>query len=104
MLLSSKSAANNINILTKELLDYASKIEGRNARERHAQDTLVRCANGLRNFATHLKILTAVKATSIHENKDNDQSLATLVTELGDIISTSMDTLVKAHEVNMVKI
>jgi len=103
MLLASKSAANNMNILTKELLEYASKIEGSNARERQAQDTLVRCANGLRNFATHLKILTAVKAASIHETKDTDHSLTTLVTELGDIISMSMDTLIKAHEVNMVK-
>jgi len=92
-----------MNILTKELLDFASKMEGRNARERHAQDTLMRCANGLRNFATHLKILTAVKAASIHETKDTDQSLTTLVTELGDIISSSMDTLFKAHEVGMIK-
>jgi len=103
MILASKSAANNINILTKELLAYSSKIQGTNARQRNAQDTLVRCANGLRNFATHLKILTAVKATSIHESRDTDHTLATLVTELGDIVSTSMDTLVKAHEVGMVK-
>jgi len=102
MLLASKAAAQHLNTLTQALSSYASKIPGNNARERQAQDNLIRCANGLRNYATHLKILTAVKASSIHETMDTDESLTKLVTELGDIISSGMDTLIKSQDTKMI--
>ena len=47
----------------------------------------MRSATGLRTFGTQLKILCSVKAASIETNKDNDESLASLTRNLGEVPS-----------------
>jgi len=90
MMLSAKAASAHIAALSKEILALAQKIPAKNANERSVQDHLIRCSQGLTNYGTQLKILTSVKAASIEESRDTDESLSILATDLGDIISQAL--------------
>eukprot|EP01125_Pyxidicula_operculata_P005612 TRINITY_DN196_c0_g1_i1.p1 TRINITY_DN196_c0_g1~~TRINITY_DN196_c0_g1_i1.p1 ORF type:complete len:1163 (+),score=467.74 TRINITY_DN196_c0_g1_i1:39-3527(+) len=99
MLFSAKAASGHILAFAKELQEMAAKIPGKNQNERQVQDHLLRCAQGLRNYATHIKILTSVKAASIEQSKDTDESLTHLSTDLGDIISQALNSMGIVHSV-----
>jgi len=68
-------------------------MQPKNAHEQSIQDHLVRCSQGLSNYATQLKILTSVKAASIEESRDTDESLATIATDLGDLIGQALTSM-----------
>jgi len=93
LLLSAKAASAHIAALSKEILALAQMINPKNAHERGIQDHLIRCSQGLTNYGTQLKILASVKAASIEESKDTDESLSTLTTDLGDIISQALTSM-----------
>jgi len=93
MLLSAKAASAHIAALSKEILALAQQIPGKNAHEKSIQNHLILCSQGLSNYGTQLKILTSVKAASIEESKDTDESLSTLATDLGDIISQCLTSM-----------
>jgi len=93
MLKSARAAAAHIAALAKELLAIAQKIQPKNAHEQSIQDHLVRCSQGLTNYGTQLKILTSVKAASIEESKDTDESLSTIACDLGDLISQALTSM-----------
>lgn len=92
-MLSAKAASAHIAALSKEILALAQKIPAKNAHERSLQDHLIRCSQGLTNYGTQLKILTSVKAASIEESRDTDESLSILATDLGDIISQALTSM-----------
>jgi len=93
MMLSAKAASAHIAAFSKEILALAQNIPGKNAHERSIQDHLIRCSQGLTNYGTQLKILTSVKAASIEESKDTDESLSTIATDLGDILSQALRSM-----------
>jgi len=93
LLLSAKAASAHILGLAKELTEVANKIPGKNRNENEKKDLLVKTAQGLRNYSTHLKIMASVKAASIEESRDTDESLSIICTDLGDIISHALGTL-----------
>jgi len=93
MMLSAKAGSAHINALSKEILALAQKIPGKNAQERSIQDHLIRCSQGLANYGTQLKILTSVKAASIEQSKDTDESLSIISTDLGDLISQALNSM-----------
>jgi len=93
LLLSAKAAAAQIQAFAKELTELANRMPSRNAREREIQEDLLRCAQGLKNYSMHLKILSSVKAASIEQSRDTDESLSTIARDLGDIISTSLSNM-----------
>jgi len=93
MMLSAKAASAHITALSKEILALAQKIPGKNAQERSIQDHLIRCSQGLANYSTQLKILTSVKAASIEQSRDTDESLSIVSTDLGDLISQALNSM-----------
>jgi len=93
MLQSARAASGHITALSKELYAIAQKMQPKNPHEQSIQDHLVRCSQGLTNYGTQLKILTSVKAASIEESKDTDESLATITCDLGDLISQSLTAM-----------
>jgi len=93
MLKSARAASAHIAALAKELVAIAQKMQPKNAHEQSIQDHLVRCSQGLTNYGTQLKILTSVKAASIEESRDTDESLSTIATDLGDLISGALTSM-----------
>jgi len=93
MLKAARAASAHIAALSKELLAIAQKIQPKNAHEQSIQEHLVRCSQGLTNYGTQLKILTSVKAASIEESKDTDESLSTIACDLGDLISQALTSM-----------
>jgi len=93
LLLSAKAAATQIQAFAKELTDLANKMPSKTPREREIQEDLLRCAQGLKNYSMHLKILSSVKAASIEQSRDTDESLSTIARDLGDIISQSLSNM-----------
>jgi hypothetical protein len=93
LLLSAKAAATHIQAFAKELIELANKMPSKTPREREIQEDLLRCANGLKNYSMHLKILSSVKAASIEQSRDTDESLSTIARDLGDIISQSLSNM-----------
>jgi len=93
LLLSAKAAAAQIQAFGKELTELANKIPGKTPREREIQENLLRSAQGLKNYSMHLKILSSVKAASIEESRDTDESLSTIARDLGDLISQSLGNI-----------
>jgi len=93
LLLSAKAAATQIQAFAKELIELANKMPTKSSREREIQEDLLRCAQGLKNYSMHLKILSSVKAASIEQSRDTDESLSTIARDLGDIISQSLSNM-----------
>jgi len=90
MLMAAKEVAAHIIAFCKELNELAKRIPGKNLAEKREADRLIRSATGLRTFGTQLKILCSVKAASIETNKDNDESLASLVKNLGEVLTLGL--------------
>jgi len=93
LLLSAKAASAQIQAFSKEISDLAARIPGKTPREREIQEQLLRCAQGLKNYSMHLKILASVKAASIEQSRDTDESLSTIARDLGDLISQSLGNM-----------
>jgi len=93
MLLASKAASANILLFCKKLSELAARIPCTNAQQKKEQDRLYNCIQALKNYSTHLKILTSVKASSIHLDKDNDESLFSLTTALGNVFTDALTAM-----------
>jgi len=92
LLISAKTAAAHILDFCKTLLALANSIPCRNDRERREQDNLLKTGL-LKDQATQLKILAAVKATTIEDSLDTDATLATLTRNLGAVIGRGLDAM-----------
>jgi len=86
LLLSAKATSAQLQAFAKEITDLANRIPGKTPRERDLQEHLLRSAAGLKNYSMHLKILASVKAASIEESRDTDESLSTIARDVGDIM------------------
>jgi len=99
LIVSAKAAAVHLLAYSKEITDIANKIPAKNTHEHDVQAHMIKCAGSIRNYATHLKILASVKAASIEQSKDTDESLASICTELGDMISQTLNSMSVTHTV-----
>eukprot|EP01125_Pyxidicula_operculata_P014782 TRINITY_DN496_c1_g1_i3.p1 TRINITY_DN496_c1_g1~~TRINITY_DN496_c1_g1_i3.p1 ORF type:complete len:1582 (-),score=501.89 TRINITY_DN496_c1_g1_i3:86-4831(-) len=93
MLVSAKSGSANILSFSKQLSEAASSITGKTARDEKRKNELIRTSQALHNFATQLKILTSVKAASISDSRDADESLSALSRNLGTFINQGLNLL-----------
>eukprot|EP01125_Pyxidicula_operculata_P001205 TRINITY_DN11143_c0_g1_i1.p1 TRINITY_DN11143_c0_g1~~TRINITY_DN11143_c0_g1_i1.p1 ORF type:complete len:1114 (+),score=420.43 TRINITY_DN11143_c0_g1_i1:88-3429(+) len=103
MLLAAKAAAAYMNTFCKQLTDLAAKIPGKNMAEKREQDNLIRYAQGLRNYATQLKILTSVKAASIEESKDTDASLSEMARGIGQVVGAALSSMQTTNSAILLK-
>jgi hypothetical protein len=105
LLKASKEAAMHLAALCKKFQELANQIPGNTPQERRIKDQLLRAAQGLRDMATQLKILCAVKAATIEDNKDTDGALITITRNLGTMVNSGLDAMaiskvtMKAHHV-----
>ena len=93
LLMAAKAAAAHIQAFCRQLTDLAKAIPCKNDRERREQDRLLRCAQGLKDYATQLKILAAVKAATIEDSRDTDATLAALTRNLGGLLSQGLTAM-----------
>jgi len=93
LLLSAKAAAAHIIAFCRKLTEMANSIPCRNERERREQDRLLKTAQALRDYATQLKILAAVKAATIEDSRDTDATLTTLTKNLGALIGQGLTAM-----------
>jgi hypothetical protein len=93
LLMAAKAAAAHIQAFCRKLTELAKAIPCRNDRERRQQDLLLKTAQGLRDYATQLKILAAVKAATIEDSKDTDATLASLTRNLGGLLSQGLTAM-----------
>jgi len=93
LILSGRQCAFYINALAAQLKEMADKIPCKNERERQQQSHLIRAFQGLRNYGTQLKILTSVKASSIEEDKDTDESLNSITRGIGKVITDGLSQM-----------
>eukprot|EP01127_Copromyxa_protea_P017772 TRINITY_DN5463_c0_g1_i1.p1 TRINITY_DN5463_c0_g1~~TRINITY_DN5463_c0_g1_i1.p1 ORF type:complete len:2866 (-),score=1037.09 TRINITY_DN5463_c0_g1_i1:28-7458(-) len=94
MLEEARAASLKIAELCKILRAKAAAVPGKNIQEKMIQDRLIRAAQALQNYGMQLKILTSVKAASVTTDKDTDESLASIVKGIGNVVDeglTSMD-------------
>jgi len=97
LLMSAKAAAAHILAFCKKLIELAHSIPCRNERERREQDRLLKTAASLKDTATQLKILAAVKAATIEDSRDTDATLTTLTRNLGVLINQGLDAMQVTH-------
>jgi len=93
LLKASKEAALHLAALCKKFQELAAKIPGNTPQERRMKDQLMKSAQGLRDMSTQLKILCAVKAASIEDNKDADGALSILARNLGTMMMSGLDAM-----------
>lgn len=93
LLMAAKAAAAHIQAFCRKLIEMAKAIPCRNERERRQQDLLMKTAQGLKDYATQLKILAAVKAATIEDSKDTDATLASLTRNLGSLLSQGLTSM-----------
>lgn len=93
LLQSSKAIAAHIQAFCSQIVQLAKSLPCQTEREKIRQNELLKSAQVLRNYATQLKILASVKATTIEESKDTDQALSTLARNLGALLSSSMQLM-----------
>jgi len=93
LLISAKAASAHVLALSQELTEIANRIPGKNRNEIEKKDLLMKAAQGLRNYSTHLKIMASVKAASIEESRDTDESLGVICSDMGEIISQALSTV-----------
>lgn len=90
MMLAAKQIFTHLNQLIAESNATAAKLGPKNARE---SDRLLRAAQAMRNFGTQIKILTSVKAASIEQDTDNDETLLSITNGLRNIVTDTIKTL-----------
>jgi len=94
MLLAAKACSAHILAFCKQINDVANKMPAKSQHEKKDQDQLRKCAQALRNYGTQLKILTSVKAASIEESRDTDESLSSLTRNLGDAVQVALKGMI----------
>ena len=94
MLLAAKAASAHILAFCKQINEVAKKMPARTVHEKKEQDQLLKCAQALRNYGTQLKIMASVKAASIEESRDTDESLSTLTRNLGDAVQVALKGMI----------
>jgi hypothetical protein len=87
LILSGKGVYSSVAEFIKELRRIAA-----NCRDPILQDKLYKQINALSNFSIQLKILSAVKASSIDSEKDSDQ-LVSVATSLEKVMADSVSTV-----------
>jgi len=99
LLLAAKAASAHIIAFCKQINEIAAKMPAKTQHEKREQDQLMKCAQALRNYGTQLKILASVKAASIEESRDTDESLSTLTRNLGEAVQVALKGMisVKVH-------
>ena len=90
MMLAAKNIFQHLNQLIAEANATSSKLGPKNA---HESDRLLRAAQAMRNFGTQIKILTSVKAASIEQDTDNDETLLSITNGLRNIVTDTIKTL-----------
>jgi len=90
MLIAAKAASAHIIAFCKQISEVAQKMPARTQHEKREQDQLLKCSQALRNYGTQLKILASVKAASIEESRDTDESLSTLTRNLGEAVQVAL--------------
>lgn len=94
LLIAAKAASGHIIGFCKQINEMAAKMPARTPHEKKEQDQLIKCAQALRNYGTQLKILASVKAASIEESKDTDESLSTLTRNLGEAVQVALKGMI----------
>jgi len=69
----------------------SGNIKGRSIPERDCQDQMIKSAVSFTNNAMQLKILASVKAASVETNRDNDETLTTLVRDIGAVVTSGLE-------------
>jgi len=90
LLLAAKAASAHILAFCKQINEIAQKMPCKTQHDRVEQDQLMKCSQALRNYGTQLKILASVKAASIEESRDTDESLSTLTRNLGEAVQVAL--------------
>jgi len=93
MLLASKSIDAQVKAFCIKLDKLEKSIQGTSAQSKREKERLHRCAQALKNYGMQLKILTSVKAASIDNNKDNDESLSSLTSSMGALFSEALSAV-----------
>jgi len=102
MLVAAKAASAHIIAFCKQINEAASKMPARTHHEKKEQDQLMKCSQALRNYGTQLKILASVKAASIEESRDTDESLSTLTRNLGEAVQVALRGMITVKVANRV--
>jgi len=103
MLIAAKAASAHILAFCKQITEIANKMPARTQHEKREQDQLLKCAQALRNYGTQLKILASVKAASIEESRDTDESLSTLTRNLGEAVQVALKGMLAVKVVAQAK-
>eukprot|EP01130_Rhizamoeba_saxonica_P017413 TRINITY_DN8431_c0_g1_i1.p1 TRINITY_DN8431_c0_g1~~TRINITY_DN8431_c0_g1_i1.p1 ORF type:complete len:1210 (-),score=345.98 TRINITY_DN8431_c0_g1_i1:14-3643(-) len=93
MLLASRAITGQIKIFCRNLSELAEKIPCKNVHQKNVQNRLYQNAEGLENLGIQLKILVSVKAASISDCKDTDESLTSLARTLGTLFTDSLNSM-----------
>jgi len=93
LLRAARAAAAHMNAYCAQLLALANKIPGNTPQERRLKEALYRSAGGLKDMATQLKILAAVKAASIENSKDADGTLISVTRNIGDMMKQGLTSM-----------
>eukprot|EP01130_Rhizamoeba_saxonica_P010949 TRINITY_DN4525_c0_g1_i1.p1 TRINITY_DN4525_c0_g1~~TRINITY_DN4525_c0_g1_i1.p1 ORF type:complete len:2789 (-),score=1037.32 TRINITY_DN4525_c0_g1_i1:18-8384(-) len=90
MIISGRTCAAQLMAFTKRIRITADAIPGANTRQKMEQDNLYRAIQALRNMGTQMKILTSVKAASVEDDKDTDETLMNITSNIGRLVTDSL--------------
>jgi hypothetical protein len=88
-----RAAAAHINAYVAQLLALANKIPGNTPQEKRLKEALFRAAGGLKDMGTQLKILAAVKASSIEDSRDADGTLISVTKNIGEMMKQGLTSM-----------
>jgi len=94
MLIAAKAASAHILAFCRQITEVAHKMPCKTHHEKREQDQLIKCAQALKNYGTQLKILASVKAASIEESRDTDESLSSLTRNLGEAVQAALKGMI----------
>jgi hypothetical protein len=80
-------------LYSNRLRNYAGRVPGKTAPEREVQDIMLRAATLMGSYGMQLKILCSVKAAKLESNKDQDETLNSLVREVGAIVTAGLEAI-----------
>eukprot|EP01125_Pyxidicula_operculata_P006178 TRINITY_DN2153_c0_g1_i2.p1 TRINITY_DN2153_c0_g1~~TRINITY_DN2153_c0_g1_i2.p1 ORF type:complete len:1989 (+),score=648.15 TRINITY_DN2153_c0_g1_i2:67-6033(+) len=97
MILSARDLSSHITKYCSELTEIARNMPSKNPHSLRIQDRLYLCSQALKDFSIQLKILVAVKAASLDDVNDSDETLGTLIKNLGGVVSQSLDIISQSN-------
>eukprot|EP01120_Amphizonella_sp_Union-15-10_P015102 TRINITY_DN7654_c0_g1_i4.p1 TRINITY_DN7654_c0_g1~~TRINITY_DN7654_c0_g1_i4.p1 ORF type:complete len:653 (-),score=205.77 TRINITY_DN7654_c0_g1_i4:90-2048(-) len=89
MIVSGRAISAHIQQFIKQLKDLSDRVASKNPMY---QDRLIRYTHTLKNYATQMKIMISVKASSIERDADADESLASITRGLGQMMTEALNT------------